>query len=923
MKHNKKAMSVMAAAVVALTVVPVHGANRALIIQAFHPEEGLDFYSNDKMNALWNDTYLMFELLDTAGAKFGHLMRLNAISEDRIHVLYANGQDWEEIRRPYYVRYDPRRRLGLPQITDDTCRIDKVKRYLEAFAHGDAGLGIEPMTANDTLFIYTWGHGGHDSTWPNKARHFSIYVRPIYTHLWDTTFGRLVRQIPAQKIIVMQQCFSGGFIDDMADSTTTILCASPAGKKAFAADNDSKNGSPLPEFDPVSNDTSLWHSEFNFHFMNAMRGMAIWPYHIPPEVDADVDNDGFVSWGEAYHYVELCDSYRDRGERPVFFNPDSPWVAQPYMPLGPSNKPVDYSGALAAQTDTVSTHIYALQGNKTREFWVFNVNESTWRQLPDVPLGSNATGVRKGGTLAATWDGRLFATKGNNTVEFYEYTLADSHWQERDTIPRQPSGKRLKNGTASTAVTRAETAFIYLLKGNGTTDFYRFNTLSGHWEMCASAPSWPDGKGFKDGSSIAWDGGDYIYALKGDSKNNLFYRYSLAKDSWESLSGMPLVGRSGRSKRVKAGAALAFCDDWLYALKGGNTRELWVYVPDGRFWFQGEDVPPGPKSKKVKSGGALIEADGLIWVLKGGKTSEFYCFVPNLMHINAPQPQPQPPVPSLGEALVVACENAEHPRWSPSGRWIVYSRPDATGNLQLWKVAATGGAEMQLTCLPGDCENPTWSPDESRIAFQLSVPSTANSQIAVLDLATGSVSILTSDERDHEYPEWSPTGATIYCVRWSGDGSAVCSVSRSGGYVQHTDDGVDRESPNTASADAITSEAVFVRPDGIYRTTTAQRCGSQSAGIALLALEDALPNPARERVTICWQIPKEGGVSLRVYNTAGQMVRTLASGRKRPGANSTVWDMRDSKGRLVADGVYFYSLETEGKRLSRKLVLER
>jgi flagellar hook assembly protein FlgD len=62
-------------------------------------------------------------------------------------------------------------------------------------------------------------------------------------------------------------------------------------------------------------------------------------------------------------------------------------------------------------------------------------------------------------------------------------------------------------------------------------------------------------------------------------------------------------------------------------------------------------------------------------------------------------------------------------------------------------------------------------------------------------------------------------------------------------------------------------------------------------------------------------------VSLRVFNTAGQLVRTLAQGPTKPGAYATVWNGTDHKGRRLAAGVYFYTLETGDKRLSRKVVL--
>jgi len=99
----------------------------------------------------------MFELLDTAA--YGRLMKLSTLPAERIHMLYADGRDWEVARLLF--RYRPSR-LGLQGISDDTASKAKVERYMRAFAYGDHGLGIDPMGPNDTLFIYTWGHGGND-----------------------------------------------------------------------------------------------------------------------------------------------------------------------------------------------------------------------------------------------------------------------------------------------------------------------------------------------------------------------------------------------------------------------------------------------------------------------------------------------------------------------------------------------------------------------------------------------------------------------------------------------------------------------------------------------------------------------------------------------------------------------------------------
>jgi flagellar hook assembly protein FlgD len=68
-------------------------------------------------------------------------------------------------------------------------------------------------------------------------------------------------------------------------------------------------------------------------------------------------------------------------------------------------------------------------------------------------------------------------------------------------------------------------------------------------------------------------------------------------------------------------------------------------------------------------------------------------------------------------------------------------------------------------------------------------------------------------------------------------------------------------------------------------------------------------------------VPVEAKISLRVYNTAGQLVKVLADGRTKPGAYTSVWNGTDTRGRRLANGVYFYALDNGVKRIGRKLVL--
>lgn len=82
------------------------------------------------------------------------------------------------------------------------------------------------------------------------------------------------------------------------------------------------------------------------------------------------------------------------------------------------------------------------------------------------------------------------------------------------------------------------------------------------------------------------------------------------------------------------------------------------------------------------------------------------------------------------------------------------------------------------------------------------------------------------------------------------------------------------------------------------------------------------PNPFNPTTTIRYSIQASTHVSLRVYNPAGQLVRTLVDATRSPGAvQPVVWDGMNDAGQAVASGVYFYKLVTKGFAKTRKMVL--
>lgn len=1031
-----------ATVLVALTAsVFAFGNNHAVVVEGFLPHEGLP--GVDNADELWNDCFLWYELMYNRPSIGG--------DSDRIHMLWGRGSDF---RRTGDVRYDPAR-MGLRSITDDSAYAFTVESCFNSLVQ-------ESLASDDTMFVYTWGHGGMDAYMPRNAGHFSIMVRPVHyeagegyvgTDLWDTTFARMCDPIlEPQRVFIMQQCRAGGFIDDLNDDKTTMICATLATEKAWSCDDESKNGSPLPEHETTKTqaDTTIWrHCEFNFHFMNAVRKTAIWSpgtgYLHPDTVDADTNHDGNVTWFEAFRYNQTHNS-SGRGEIPMYCDPSAYSWRMESIPRGASDRPVGRGAALAAtmpdSCDSSTTCLWALKGNSTREFWKYDVGSDTWTSRPDMSyLGPKP---KDGATLTAGLGGRLYATVGHSSHLFLMYDTLSDTWSVLPDVP----GRKLGKGTSATFAIVDGVPYIYLLNGNSSFDFNRFNAIADTWEILPRAPDGPHWVKFKEGSCIAFDGDTAVYVLKGYTHE--FYSYSTASGSWSARSSLPYYDSTGHRVRVGSGAGLAVCGDWVFAIKGHGSRQVCAYNCLSNNWMQAQDVPLVYSGRGVKYGGSLVQAGGLIWILKGNRTDDFYRFAPNRCYDAMPE-TPSPPEPGPNEFALATNGYAEDVRWSNSGDWVAYTAPDSGGHRQVYKVSASGGQLLQITSLVGDCARPVWSPSDTSLAFEVTLDDSDFSQIAVVPDTGGQVTLLTSSHWDHWHVTWSQTGrvgflrddstgfpqvyvkvatgeaaftqqsvehespefvtptqivftgaggngytqvyqttasapnamaltsstvdhanpvvasgaglvffevegpggftqiakapvgggpeivltsgsydfesptvndsaSLIYCTRSSGPVSAICQVSPTGGYVQLTDEDVERVTPHAQPNGQTSMSAAYVRDGDVFRLT-ASGGGQQSAGLLSLALNGAEPNPGRTRVAIRWLLPAEADVSLRVYNATGQLVKTLANGRTKPGAYTSIWNGTDNKGRRLASGVYFYVLDNGANKISRKLVL--
>lgn len=1025
---------------------------RGLVVQAWHPEHasGLDWGGDaERLDELWNDCYLTFEMMCARPSV--------DTTPNRILVLWADGVDYTRTG----TRYAPSR-LRLDRIVDTCATVATIE-----VAFDSIGAAVEP---SDTFWCYTWGHGGHDGPLfgPRWANHYSVIVGPIAdmdssfsgVELWDTTFARMADTVNCNRVFIMQQCFSGGFIDDLADSSTTMVCASAAGKKAWSADNDSRDGSPWPEHEvDLSGDT--WrHVEFTFHFLNALRGEALAPYLSPdtqPRV-ADANHDGNVTLSEAFAYADSFDSQ----EQPVMVEAGAFWRVMPAVPFADRNKGLSQGGAASAVPGTSSedtTRIYVLKGNRTDEFWAFFPQGDSWKQFAAVPQGPHGKEVSKGGTLAATLGRRAFVTKGNGTHEFWQFNGC-STWTRLADFPAGASGKPPSKGAAVAVVYDDTAPSLYYTRGFRTLDFLRYDPAFDSWTTCASVPIGPRRRKVTAGTAMTSDGDSTVFLLKG--ANLEFYAYDISGNTWSSLASLPKYSTiEGKSRKANAGTSLTYAGGRVYALKGGS-RQLWVYDCAAGVWSEAQMMPVAPSGKtKSGHGAALVFADGFVYALKGNGKTDFYRFAPNLLYHDALPDSGGSPGPGAGEAEVAEGSDVTSPQISPDGEAVLYVKADTSGVLQLWKYGLTDSVDEQLTDLPEDCADPVWSPDGQFVAFIAIDSATSADRVAVLTLDDGEVAFLTPDSQDCETPCWSPDGGTIayakfdssgytrlysvpaeggeelllstescdyssphyvsegvlvyaregtsgwthifklnvnemnetqlttegrehecpmavpgygavafetvddsgwtqiglvgleggerklttasadfespvvcadgpdvYCVKQTDGGAVVCRVDTTTGAVYELTNGdVDRFTPACGLAvdetESATLSVMYATDAGVWRCSGEESGGGQGLGIGPVVLSRALPNPAVGRVKISWQVSQEARVSLKVYNTAGRMVRTLADGPSKPGSFTVVWNGLDDRGRSVPAGIYFYALESDGRCLRDKVVLAR
>ncbi len=223
--------------------------------------------------------------------------------------------------------------------------------------------GLRKLTQEDQLFVYITGHGstqriGDDTTsffYVQEGQGNNYYNCP---KIYDDTLVSWLRDIDCSQItLVMQNCYSGGFIEKFLDdiSNPDCLCKNRIGQSAASingvsyAENYSVyvESNPVMGAEPLANEyTYYWTSAalgyYPFYKTKDYNGGVVidkgpwtpsgrivgnghmnWndyfgqyeeaPSHVQYDVNPDTDGDGVLSFYELFEFADKLDSWSRHG----------------------------------------------------------------------------------------------------------------------------------------------------------------------------------------------------------------------------------------------------------------------------------------------------------------------------------------------------------------------------------------------------------------------------------------------------------------------------------------------------------------------------------------------------------------------------------------------------------------------------------
>ncbi|KSV17889.1 hypothetical protein CY91_03965 [Dehalococcoides mccartyi] len=262
-----------------------------------------------------------------------------------------------------------------------------------------------------------------------------------------------------------------------------------------------------------------------------------------------------------------------------------------------------------------SQYYYAcVGGGASNAAYRFNETTLAWESIAFIPNGSPTTYVGAGGGLSYPGSGNyIYCLKGNGTSEFYRYDIGSNAWSALTSVPVTVSA-----GGYLRAVTVGSSDYMYVFTGGASNAMYRYLIGGSSWEARSS----PGANGA--GASMGWDRnttGGKLYATLGavgGTPSATFKSYDIDTDAWTTLTTDPVPGAVG------AGAELAYSKPaatmYFFASQGNGNTGFYRYNPAGTAGSRWTTMASMPWA--VNYGGSLRWDNGsYLFAFQGGTTN--------------------------------------------------------------------------------------------------------------------------------------------------------------------------------------------------------------------------------------------------------------------------------------------------------------
>ena len=495
-------------------------------LYAFRGNGSNDFYRYDIQNNSW-ETLPSLPAAPQQGSDIAY------VGNGKLAVFFTG-------IREFYT-YDVSSRLFVAQ-----------ESYPNSITYGGSGIWYD---GNDSLYAYL----GSEAYWLNSDNSRQMFVKySISTDTWKT-----LEQPPVAAL-----------------RTQNNLVGDGHGGLYFFSNNENNNTSRSQLMFRYDLSTNLWSEieglNSRVDYGSATTDNKRYLYIMPSGTGNSSMLIRYDTWDKTFSpNVKNIDKW----ERMSWDWPSNAWTWQS-------------SDATSAVYDG-SKFIYALgRGESAWSHFVrFNPSTGETKYLPPPYY------VARGDSLAFI-DGELYFTRARSTGDFYRFDMANQEWDRMTDVPSavyQPGSTGLI-GTGSSG---------YLLRGNSSF-FYQYNPngSGGNWTRKPDAPG-----SVRNGSTVYDEANGYIYVIRGNNTSD-FYRYSIASDSWSTLSSLPLNTTYGSSMVLNNGK--------IFAVRGEASNDMFVYDIASNTWTS--STTPAPDTANYSATLVGIDSSHALFLPAGGST---------------------------------------------------------------------------------------------------------------------------------------------------------------------------------------------------------------------------------------------------------------------------------------------------------------